>query len=146
MALVKCPDCGRENSDAAPACLVCGRPSSAATTIPTRVIASDGNRKYLFPALVNFVFPGFALGSFLKGHGMEGVEHIKYSWGVLAIACLVVWLLPYPVVFWPVGIVATVCFLISWETSVVNAYNNHEDHIVKVRREHPEVFGKKEAS
>lgn len=26
MALVKCPDCGRDVSDAAPACPACGRP------------------------------------------------------------------------------------------------------------------------
>jgi hypothetical protein len=36
MALVKCPDCGREVSDAAPSCPGCGRPVAAAPPPPRR--------------------------------------------------------------------------------------------------------------
>jgi len=32
MALVKCPDCAREISDAAPTCVGCGRPNAGTTT------------------------------------------------------------------------------------------------------------------
>lgn len=34
MALLKCPDCGGNVSDSAPACPHCGRPMSAATPVP----------------------------------------------------------------------------------------------------------------
>lgn len=35
MALIKCPDCGREVSDAAPTCPGCGRPMNASSTVGT---------------------------------------------------------------------------------------------------------------
>ena len=34
MALIKCPDCGKEVSDAAPSCIQCGRPMLPATSSP----------------------------------------------------------------------------------------------------------------
>lgn len=36
MALVRCPDCGREISSEAPACIQCGRPMKDAPQIPTQ--------------------------------------------------------------------------------------------------------------
>jgi hypothetical protein len=41
MALIKCPDCQSEVSDAAPACLKCGRPIASAPTTPKRTSLSS---------------------------------------------------------------------------------------------------------
>lgn len=39
MALIKCPDCGKEHSDLAPACPQCGRPNKTAeSTAPKKTI------------------------------------------------------------------------------------------------------------
>jgi hypothetical protein len=44
MALIRCPDCGREISDAAPGCIGCGRPMVRGV-VPSPAIAGDGIAK-----------------------------------------------------------------------------------------------------
>jgi hypothetical protein len=63
MALVTCPDCKTEVSDAAPACPKCGRPLVAAPTS-----ATDSRRR------------GYAAGAFVLGFAATAVA-LKHAWG-----------------------------------------------------------------
>ena len=45
MALIKCPECGKEISDKAAACINCGCPVSAMKTDSTKAAASAGTAK-----------------------------------------------------------------------------------------------------
>jgi predicted amidophosphoribosyltransferase len=46
MALVKCPDCGREVSDQAPTCPQCGRPLKAQAAAPQQAPATSSMEKW----------------------------------------------------------------------------------------------------
>lgn len=44
MGIVKCPDCGKDISDAAPSCLGCGRPmKTSATSTPVKEALNDNS-------------------------------------------------------------------------------------------------------
>lgn len=63
MALIRCPDCGTEVSEAAPACVKCGRPLAALNT---------NRNSDAIAGLASFVLPG--LGDILRGRTARGVQ------------------------------------------------------------------------
>ncbi len=52
MALVKCPDCGKEVSDAAPACPGCGRPMAAGPAAAAAAAAPPAKPKSVFSGVL----------------------------------------------------------------------------------------------
>jgi hypothetical protein len=68
MALVKCPDCGKQVSELAPACPGCGRPMNAPGAIETERTAKQFKEMQLFAGAAFFlgllilVFGGFNAG------------------------------------------------------------------------------------
>lgn len=89
MALVKCSDCGREVSDAAPTCPQCGRPMSTAT--PAAAVAAPKeqptNKIGIGLGLGIIFFPIiFAWFTLRKGHGV-GTRVAAFGW--LAIVMMV---------------------------------------------------------
>lgn len=56
MPLIKCPDCGKEISDTAPACIGCGRvmasPPSVKTAAETKTIERKGGKYELIGTLL----------------------------------------------------------------------------------------------
>ena len=68
MALVSCPDCGTQVSDAATACLKCGRPMKEA---PPRELVQAPRWNRGVAALLSFLLPG--TGSIYKGDVVLGI-------------------------------------------------------------------------
>ena len=59
MALIKCPECGKEISDASPACIHCGYPlqkKSEEVKVESRVIGHRGNENLLWFWILAVVF------------------------------------------------------------------------------------------
>ena len=67
MALVACPECGAEVSDAAPACVRCGRPLAGGPAgEPRRVITSEDSFATRSRGCADLlIFGGLALGILL---------------------------------------------------------------------------------
>ncbi len=63
IALIKCPECGREVSDKAECCQGCGCPNSPMVSKKTRSIAEIkyNNKKLLFGAVVIAAFIGLII-------------------------------------------------------------------------------------
>lgn len=55
MPLITCPDCGTQISDAAPACVKCGRPMAAPVVSPTESQLVEAGQKTVNYALTVFV-------------------------------------------------------------------------------------------
>ena len=53
MALIRCPDCGREVSDQAPACVGCGRPIAQGTTAPQGSTECPQCKRMINPIVTN---------------------------------------------------------------------------------------------
>lgn len=84
MALIACPDCAREISDAAPVCIHCGRPLATTVTAPappvvqrivtpaatTRIEPSDPPRSPSTMALLSLLLVG--LGQIVLGQRNKG--------------------------------------------------------------------------
>jgi hypothetical protein len=49
MALIQCPDCGKQISDAAPTCVNCGRPNGTTPPTANRIDASRSGSKVACP-------------------------------------------------------------------------------------------------
>jgi hypothetical protein len=77
MALIKCPDCGNEMSDQAPACPKCGRPKQvAAIGVSAPAVAQAGNDWSVNSIVSGVIQLGIAAWlqfSFLPAHDAEKV-------------------------------------------------------------------------
>ena len=63
MALIKCPECGKEISDKAPACIHCGCPVSAMKTESEQPVATNGNNVPFGNSEFNAVLGGYFGGA-----------------------------------------------------------------------------------
>lgn len=77
MALIKCPDCSTEVSDAATACLKCGRPMNAVTALAPEKVSSQGSNAFVFAAI------GFGLGFCLLWGGCGNFQENLGSGSIL---------------------------------------------------------------
>ena len=55
MALIKCPECGKEISDQAPACIHCGFPLDKMNKKPGKVLLTRANAYLVVPSFVFFI-------------------------------------------------------------------------------------------
>ena len=62
MALIKCPECGKEISDQAPACIHCGFPLDKMKKKPGKVILPRANAHLVVPSIVYFIVTLSAAG------------------------------------------------------------------------------------
>src|SRR5438270_3936081 len=96
MPLVKCPDCGRDVSSAAPSCPQCGRPMAAVAPPPP--IASGGKEETLWHGTPSWLL---LLGKIIRAvlvaivlpviyyFGRDFLQQYStYVWAVIAIAIL----------------------------------------------------------
>ena len=105
MPLIKCPDCGREVSPSAPACLQCGRPIATPPVLPPTVIVQTQSKapQWVFVCLavlltVVVVIPvvgllaAIAIPNFVKARSasqrsacimhLKSIEQAKETWAV----------------------------------------------------------------
>lgn len=86
MALIPCPDCGREISDAAPSCLGCGRPMHSFTPT-TPVVIEQTSKKWKAGILWGL---GITVVSFFMGGAFPEAIAVYAVLTLLGIITLVV--------------------------------------------------------
>lgn len=87
MALIECPDCRKQVSDAAPACPGCGRPINAAARDP-REIEQTG-KHYKRAQILAVLF--FCFGLFLTISGVnQDANGVALAGGLLLFASIIV--------------------------------------------------------
>ena len=79
MALIYCPDCGRQVSDAAPQCPHCGRPIAGRHPVRGRVPA----KSKLAAALLAFFLGGLGIHKFYLGRPFQGLLYLLFFWTLI---------------------------------------------------------------
>lgn len=86
MALITCPDCGRNVSDVAPACPACGRPLKSAVP-PCRkcggALLPGRSRKESGLAMIFFVLGGIGLGFYALILFASPLGALLFGWSLL---------------------------------------------------------------
>src|SRR5712691_1065710 len=85
MALIRCPDCRNEISDAAPNCPQCGRPRNITTAKPQKARSSTNVGIGCLLIIILFIFLAYLGGKPSPEH--EAKERREGSSGMAAIMC-----------------------------------------------------------